>query len=372
MIPLHEPDLRGAEREYLISCINDGWVSSAGPLVPAFEARIAELSGRRQCVATASGTSALHLALVVLGVKPGDLVALPDWTFAASANAVRHAGAEPLFLDVSPDTWLLDPDQVRQALSRHEGRIGAILFVYALGLAARIDEVERLAKDAGVPLLVDAAGALGATVGSIPAGKWGKLACYSFNGNKIVTTGGGGAIVSDDPDLADSMRALSAQSRSGADYVHTAVAWNYRMPNINAALGLAQLERLPEMLAAKKRIAEKYDGAIAKRLDVVAMPRHRSSTHNNWLYSVRVASEQAAESLVSHLHRVDIQARTFWRSLSSQPPYRTFPRGELNTSLALSGTVVSLPCSSSLQPSDQARVLAALESWRGPAVPALQ
>ncbi len=370
-IPLHVPDLRGRERDYLTKCIDDGWVSSAGPLVPEFENRIAQLSGRSHAVATSSGTAALHLALIALGIKSGDLVVLPDWTFAASANAICHAGAEPLFVDVASDSWTLDPDAVRAAIEREGSRIGAIMCVYALGLPEHISDLEAIAADAGLPLIMDAAGALGATYCGEPAAKWGTAACYSFNGNKIITTGGGGVIVTDDPDLSNELKALSAQARVGRDYFHAAIGWNSRMPNINAALGLAQLDRLDEMLIEKQRIAAAYDAVLTDRKDVVAMPRSRNAVHNNWLYSVRLASEESADSMIAHLERAGVHARNFWRSLSAQRPYSGFPKDPVPVSTALSGTVVSLPCSSSLSLEDQARVIHALEDFRGPSVPDL-
>lgn len=371
VIPLHVPDLRGREREYLTKCIDDGWVSSAGPLVPEFENRIAGLSGRDHAVATSSGTAALHLALVALGIKPGDLVILPDWTFAASANAICHTGAEPLFVDVANDTWTLDPHAVRAAIEREGARIAGIMCVYSLGLPEHIRELEAIADEAGLPLIMDAAGALGASYRGQPAAKWGTAACFSFNGNKIITTGGGGIIVTDDSNLAAKLKALSAQARVGRDYFHSAVGWNSRMPNINAAVGLAQLDRLDEILAEKRRIALAYDAAIADRNDIVAMPRTRDSVHNNWLYSVRLASEEMATSMVDHLERRGVQARNFWRSLSAQQPYSRFPKGPVEVSTALSGTIVSLPSSSSLSPEHQARVLHALKGWTGLPVPDL-
>ncbi len=365
-IPLAVPDLRGNEAVYLIRCVQENWVSSAGPFVREIERQMALLTGRRHGVAMVNGTAALHLVLVAAGVKAGDLVIVPDWTFAATANAVVHAGASPFFVDVTRSTWTLDPELVADAIVKGgTRRIGAVVAVHALGHPADIDPLRKVCGDAGIPLIEDAAGAIGATYKGRPVGGLGDAAMFSFNGNKTVTAGGGGMVVMDRAAWADRLRNLSAQARSGAAYRYEEVGYNYRMTNLNAAVGLAQLERLDDMLAAKRTIASVYDAAIDGREDLVPMPRAAWAESGCWMYSVRSGSVADAESLVRHLEAQNIESRVFWQALSSQKIYSSQACLLTGVSESLSGRVVSLPCSSSLTQPQQERVIAALREWRG-------
>ena len=364
-IPLAVPDLRGNERAYLERCVADNWVSSAGPYVNEFEARIAALCGRRFGVATASGTAALHLALTAVGRTADKFVVVPDWTFAATANAVIHAGATPLFVDVTRDTWTLDPGLLGEAIEQWGDRIAAVVPVHALGHPADMDPIVAHCRVADIPLIEDAAGAIGAHYRGRPVGSFGCAAMLSFNGNKTVTAGGGGMVVTDDEALAARARHISTQARASADYDYDAVGFNYRMTNLNAAVGLAQVERLDEMVASKRAIAARYDAALAGRNDLVAMPRASWAEHNCWLYSCGAASAEDAKALVAHLRGLKIEARGFWHSLSAQAPYRDAPRLLSGVAEDISRRVVSLPCSSSLSPEQQARVIEALAQWHG-------
>jgi len=364
-IPLAVPDLRGNEAKYLAQCVADNWVSSVGPFVIEMERRMAALGARRHAVATVNGSAALHLALLALGVGQADLVAVPDWTFAATVNAVIHAGATPLFIDVTRESWTLDPVLLDRALAAHAGRVKAVIAVHALGHPADMDAILVAAARHGVPVLEDAAGAIGATYRGRPVGSLGAAAIFSFNGNKVVTAGGGGMIVTDDDAMARTARHLSTQARPGADYVHDAAGFNYRMTNLNAAVGLAQLERLGEMVAAKRRIAARYADAVSGRDDMSFMPRCAWAESSDWLSSVLVARADDAAALVDHMARRGIEARIFWRALSPQGPYKAAPRLLSGVAAGLSGRVVSLPCSTGLADADQARVLDALAEWRG-------
>lgn len=368
-IPLAVPDLRGREAEYLARCVTDNWVSSAGPEVGALESRMATLCGRAHGVAIVNGTTALQLALTAAGVGAGDFVAIPDWTFAGTANAVIHAGATPLFVDITSESWTLDPEFLTQALRAHEKRIKAVVPVHALGHPADMDAIVRVCEAAGAVVIEDAAGAIGATYKGRPTGSLGHAAMFSFNGNKTVTAGGGGAIVTDDETLATTARHLSGQARSSREYSHDAVGWNARMTNINAALGLAQLERLEEMVAAKRAIAARYDAALAARGDLLPMPRADWAESSCWLYSCRAASRTDVATLVDHLEVLNIEARAFWLPLSTQPPYAGAPAFLSGVAAELGGRVVSLPCSSSLTAADQSRVIDALATWRGARLP---
>ena len=364
-IPLSVPDLRGNEAVYLAQCIADNWVSSAGPFVTEIEARVAALLGRSHAVATVSGTAALHLSLIAAGIGPGDRVVVPDWTFAATANAVFHAGAEPFLVDVTPESWTLDPALTGEVLAAPANRVRAVIAVDALGHPADMDRLSELCAAAGVALIEDAAAAIGARYKGRPAGSLGDLATLSFNGNKTVTAGGGGAVVTDDGERAARIRHLSTQARRGAAYLHDSVGYNYRMTNLNAAVGLAQFERLDEMVAAKRRIAAAYDAALAGRADLTPMPRADWAEGSCWLYSVLCGDEADAEGLVGHLAAADIEARVFWRALSPQPPFAECPRLLSGVAASLSGRTVSLPSSSGLTTAQLDKVLTALGGWRG-------
>lgn len=363
-IPLSVPDLRGREAEYLARCVEDNWVSSAGPDVVALELGIAARAARRFAVATVNGTAALHLALIAVGVRPGDRVIVPDWTFAATANAVAHAGGSPVFVDVRKADWALDPELLAEALQRY-APVRAVLVVDPLGHAADLNTIESICSAYDVPVIEDAAGAIGAFHHERPCGSGGLASTFSFNGNKLMTAGGGGMVVTDDEEIAKKVRHLSTQARPNADYVHDSIGYNYRMTNLNAALGLAQFERLDEMVAARSAIAERYDEAFANTPRLNPMPRPEHSTSTGWLYSVQIESEQAARSLVDWLDADGIDARLFWRSLSSQEPWSSAPRVLQGVSAALSGTVVSLPSSSSLTTAEQARVIKSARRWSG-------
>ena len=362
-IPLSVPDLRGTEAAYLNECITDNWVSSAGPFVIEMENRMAALCDRGYAMAMVNGTAALHMALIAAGIGKGDRVIVPDWTFAASVNAIIHAGAEPVFVDVTADTWTLDPDLVRETLSSSEKPISAVMPVHVLGHPVDIDALAAVVGD--LPVIEDSAGAIGALYKGRHVGNFGLVSAFSFNGNKTVTAGGGGMVLTDDEETANRIRHLSTQARVGSDYLHDAVGFNYRMTNLNAAVGLAQLERLDEMVEIKHRIAAIYDEAIAGRDDVAAMPRAAWADSSCWLYSVRVGSEADANRLVTAMQEATIEARIFWRSLSAQAVYASAPKHLSGVSAALSGVVISLPCSSGLTEAQQSRVIDVLRNWQG-------
>jgi len=364
-IPVAVPDLRGNEAAYLARCVADNWVSSAGPFVSEMERRVAEITGTAHGIATVNGTAGLHLALLAAGVGPGDRVLVPDWTFASTANAVFHAGAKPYFVDIRQDSWTLDPGAVAQLMAQRQNGIRAVIAVHALGHPAEMTSLVTICRDAGVALIEDAAAALGARYQGRPAGGYGDFAVFSFNGNKTVTAGGGGMIVTNNDAAAERMRRLSAQARETSAYRHDEVAFNYRMTNLNAAVGLAQLERLDDMLAAKRRLATVYDQALAGRDDLTPMPRRDWAQSSCWLYAVLCSSGNDAQDLVVHLAAQAIDSSIFWISLSSQVPYVDCPRNVIDVSRDISGRVVILPCSSALSSQDQARVIAALDAWCG-------
>ena len=269
-----------------------------------------------------------------------------------------------MFVDVSETDWALDPARLAEAL-KSEGSIKAVIAVDPLGHAADMDVIRAICLKYNVTLIEDAAGAIGGTYKDRPCGALGDISIFSFNGNKTLTAGGGGMVLTDNDDYATYVRHLATQARPTREYVHDKVGYNYRMTNLNAAVGLAQLERLDEMVAAKRRIAASYDAAIAGRNDIRPMPRPSHSHSAAWLYNVRLGSEQDAAALVATLEAANIEARVFWRALSPQSAWRGATSYLSGVAAALSGTVVSLPCSSNLSADDQSRVLASIAAWRG-------
>lgn len=367
MIPLAEPTLDGHEARYLQECVTSGFVSSAGPFVSRFETEFAEAVGSANAVACASGTAALHVALRLAGAGPGALVAVSDFTFIASANAVRYTGADILLVDSEPDTWNMNTELLRDEIVRR-ARIGApipdvVEIVHVLGHPARIEPLLEVRDRFGIVLVEDAAEALGA-VGDVKGrqvGTVGALGCYSFNGNKVITSGGGGMIVSADAGLAAEAAHLCTQAKAPGDqYIHDTVAYNYRLTNLAAAVGIAQLERLPDRLRAKRALAARYD-ELLDGLPVSPPPRADWAEPTFWLYSVLLGRDAPDPSaLVAAMASQQVQARRLWPPLHRQRPYRSAQRlaGEVSESIHRRG--LSLPSSAHLSAEDQDAVAAAL------------
>jgi dTDP-4-amino-4,6-dideoxygalactose transaminase len=364
-IPLTVPLLGGNEARYLQACLDDTMVSSVGPFVERFEREFAAAVGARHAVACASGTAALHVALRLAGARPGGLVALSTFTFIASANAVAYTGADPLLVDSEPVTWNLDAarlhDEVVTRAARGRRLPDVIEVVHVLGHPAHLEPVLELRRRFGIPIVEDAAEALGASYTAGPlagrqVGTLGELGCFSFNGNKVITTGGGGMIVTDDAGLAARGKHLTTQAKvPGRGYVHDEVGYNYRLTNLAAALGVAQLEQLPGFLAAKRALARRYAEALAD-LPVVPAPVAAWADPSFWLYSVLLAGGRR-DAVLDELAAGGVQARPLWPPLHRQPPYRSAERlgGEVADDLYRRG--VSLPSSVNLSPAEQNRVI---------------
>lgn len=361
-VALHEPEFRGNEWAYVKECIDTGWVSSVGRYVDEFERRLAELTGARHAVAVVNGTAALHVALHLAGVREGDEVLVPALTFVGTANAISHCGAVPHFVDSSQATIGLDPAALAAHLqeasrkgpeglvnARTGRRIAAILPMHAFGHPVDLDALMEVSARFGLPVVEDAAESLGSTYRGRHTGTFGLLGVLSFNGNKIVTTGGGGAIVTDDAGIAKAAKHLTTTAKLPHrwEFVHDAVAWNYRLPNLNAALGCAQLERLPDMLARKRRLAEAYRRAFAGAggLSFVAEPAGCAS--NYWLNAVRLAQPDMAarDALLAAANDAGFHCRPAWTLLHKLPMYAGCPRAPLPVALALEASLVNLPSS---------------------------
>ncbi|MBW2268150.1 MAG: aminotransferase class I/II-fold pyridoxal phosphate-dependent enzyme [Deltaproteobacteria bacterium] len=373
MIPLCIPNLGGNEARYLQECVDSNFVSSVGPFVDRFEADVASATGAAHAVATTSGSAGLHAALTAVGVGRDDLVLLPSFTFIASANAIAQCGASPWLLDIDEATWGLDPQALEVALTRETERRGdallhrasgrrvaAIVPVHCLGLPCDMDPIIRVARAYGLPVVADAAAAIGASYRDRPIGQLGAdLSVLSFNGNKTVTAGGGGAVLSNEASLAARVRHLTTTARVGSGFDHDRVGFNYRMTNLQAAVGCAQIEQLDAFVAAKRRIARQYDVAFSELLGVRAFPTPDWARSACW-FSGLSWDGRDAEELVPLLQAEGIAARAFWKPMSEQVPYRSAPREPTPVCDRIWRSVLTLPCSSSLTSDDQAAVIAAL------------
>ncbi|TFD57542.1 DegT/DnrJ/EryC1/StrS aminotransferase family protein [Cryobacterium sp. Hh38] len=366
------PDVGILEETYVTNAIRSGWIAPLGPDVDAFESSIAEFTQRSHAVALSSGTAALHLALLAHGVKPGDVVVTSTMTFAATANAIRYVGAEPYFIDSLASTGNIDPSLLDEALTglytRGE-RVGAVLPVDLLGKVANYPAILALTAHFDVPLISDAAESLGASRSGHPAGSFGSAAAISFNGNKIMTTSGGGMLLTDDPDIAARVRYLATQARQPvAHYEHTEIGYNYRLSNILAALGRAQLERLPSMIARRQHVRDVYRKLFAPIAGVAIFGGDNDSGDNFWLTSITVdpmVTGWRASELSAALAAENIESRPLWKPMHLQPVF-VHSRALVNgVSERLFETGITLPSGSVLSDEDLARITASIQAFLG-------
>jgi perosamine synthetase len=379
-IPLAVPVVGEHEAESVRRCVESGWVSTAGPWVGRFERGVADYLGVAHAVATCNGTAALHIALLAAGVQPGDLVLVPDLTFIAPVNAIRYCGAEPVFVDVDADRWQMDPAAVREFLitqtvrndgffrERQSGRaIRAMLPVHLLGLPVPVDELRSLAGEFGLAFVQDAAQGFSGQYKGRKIGTLGGVTTFSFNGNKIVTCGAGGVVVTDDDDVARRAQYLTTQAKDDALFFrHDHVGFNYRLSSLNAALGLAQLERIDDFLATKRRIYARYREALAHRADLRWVEEAAGDRASYWLASfVMDGGRDRRDRVLRALIESGIQARPPWQANHTQQPYRRNLHGTITHSLAIVDTGLHLPSSVSLSDDDQGFVIDTLEKALG-------
>lgn len=360
---LHEPEFAGNEWQYVKECLDTGWVSSVGKYVDTFERRIAEITGARHAVAVVNGTAALHMALLVADVKPGDEVIVPALSFVGTANAVAHAGAHPHFADSEANSLGLDAHALRAHLS-HIGersangwrnrvtgrRIAAMVPMHAFGHPCDMDALCAVAHDFGIPLIEDAAESLGSRWRGRHTGTFGSLGIFSFNGNKIVTTGGGGAIVTNNETLARHAKHLTTTAKLPHRwaFVHDEVGYNYRLPNLNAALGCAQLERLDGFVARKRQLAVRYRDALRSHASTWAYVDEPEGSHSNfWLVAVRLQTPDAAtrDATLATVNDAGYNCRPVWTLLNDLPMFRDAPCAELPVARAIEASLINLPSS---------------------------
>jgi len=369
MIPLCVPHLDGNEWQYVKNCLDTGWISSAGAYVQQFESMVADFTGARHAVACMNGTAGLHLSLHTMGVGTGMHVLVPNLTFVASLNAIQYTGASPILIDIDQQAWQMDLGLLERFLAEETDAgdpypiyrktglpIRAIMPVHVLGNMGDMNRLVDIANKFHLDIVEDTTEALGSSFEGKHAGTFGKMGVFSFNGNKLISTGGGGMIITDDPELAAKAKHLSTQAKiSPTEYIHDEVGFNYRLVNVLAAIGVAQMEQLPHFLEKKQTIAQMY------RERLVAIPSIRFQEvdprvkSNEWLFTIRV---QRATELIKHLDTQGIQARSFWRPMNQLPMFAGLPYiHEGNVSQAVYETAVSIPCSVGLTPLDQEKVI---------------
>jgi perosamine synthetase len=362
---LHEPSFDDKEKAYIVDCIESTFVSSVGPYVTRFEEQLAEYVGVKRAVAVVNGTAALHIALLLAGVKPGDEVLVPALSFIATANAVHYLGATPHFVDSTERTLGIDPHALRDHLkqtaisspkgikNRYTGApIRALVPMHTFGHPCEMLELLEIADEFGLVLVEDAAESLGSTYRGQHTGSFGKLSAVSFNGNKIITTGGGGAILTNDEELADEAKHLTTTAKVSHrwEYNHDRIGYNFRMPNINAALGCAQLEKLPMFVESKRRLAESYRDAFSN-IDGQRFFLEPNECHSNyWLQTIVLdeVNSNLRDAVLSATNLARLTTRPAWSLLCLQAPYRGCPRAEIGVAKELEKRIINIPSSAFL------------------------
>ena len=362
-LPVAAPDLGGNEETYVIDAIRSSWISSTGPYVDRFEREFATFAGTRTAISVANGTVALHLALLALDVGPGDEVIVPSLTYIATANAVRYVGAEPVFVDIDPATWCLDPQAVEEAVTP---RTRGIIAVHVYGHPADMDAINAVASRRGLWVVEDAAEAHGATYKGRPAGSLGTVGTFSFYGNKIVTSGEGGALTLNDLELENRIRLLRGQGMDPKRrYFFPVVGYNYRLTNVACAILCAQLERVHEFIARRAAIAETYARELGRVPGIDLQPRAEYAVPATWLVSIQVRANAyglSRDALAEVLATEDIETRPFFHPLHRLPPYADRPgsRRDLPVTDLVASRGLNLPTAVSMSNQDIERVVEAI------------
>ena len=374
MIHLAEPNLTGNERKYLNECIDTTFVSSVGAFVTRFEEDVVKVTEADFGTAVSSGTAGLHMALKAVGVEKDELVCIPSFTFIATANAVMHCGAQPWLIDIAKDSWTMDPDVLAQELQEkaevrdgkvyHKSsgkRIAAIMPVYTLGMPADMDKIKRIAAEYHLPVVADAAAAIGARYKGNNIGKIADVTVFSFNGNKTITCGGGGALVSANQQIIETAHHLATTARCGIEYEHDMVGYNYRMTNIQAAVGCAQLERVDEFVEKKKYIREYYSKHLSGIKDLSFFPEVEWAESACWFSGLVLSDKYEVKKVCELLKEKGIEARTFWKPVHQQKPYVNEERSEMKVADNLWKHVLTLPSSTGITEEELEQVVKAIK-----------
>jgi perosamine synthetase len=381
-IPLSIPEVGGNEWQYLKECLDTGWVSSAGTFVGRFEKQVAEYVGTKHAVATINGTAALHTALLVAGVQPDDEVLVSTLTFIAPVNAIRYVNAWPVLIDAEPDHWQMDTRKLRewiktechsvqgQLRNRSTGRrVKAIVPVHLLGHPVDLEPLVELARKYDLVIIEDATESLGAEYQGQKVGTFGDIACLSFNGNKIITTGGGGMVLTADDTWAGKARYLTTQAKDDrVESVHGEIGYNYRLTNLQAAMGCAQMEQLDKHIAAKRRIASAYTIALADISGVNPIVTAPWAGQTFWMYTVLIDPSRYgidSRTLLRHLSELGIQSRPLWQPMHRSPAHARALATDCKVADRIWAQALSLPCSVGLTECEQNRVIEAIQSLQG-------
>ena len=373
-VPLIVPEIRGNEWQYIKECLDTNWVSSVGTYVEKFERMIAERTGTRYAVATVNGTAALHIALMLAGVERDDEVIISTLTFIAPANAIRYVGAWPVFIDAEPEYLQIDPKAIRSFIendctwsagelrNRRTGcRVKAIIPVHILGHPVDLDPILEIAEKYSLPVIEDATEGLGATYRGKSLGSFGQTGCFSFNGNKIITTGGGGMLVTNDEKLANRARYLTTQAKDDPiEYVHGEIGYNYRLTNMLAAMGCAQMEQLDSFIQAKRAIADRYRDGL-QNIPGFTVPQQASWAFSTfWMYTILIDEERAgidARTLLRELSSRKIQCRPLWQPMHRSPAHDPSASPSCPVADLVHSQGLSLPCSVGLIATAQDHVI---------------
>ncbi len=361
-IPLHEPKFIGNEKKYVLDCIDSTFVSSVGKYVDRFEQMMADYTGAKYAVATVNGTAALHIALKLVGVDQGDEVITQPVSFVATCNAISYCGAKPVFVDVDRNTLGMSPDSLRAFLSANTtltadgcinkttGRkISAVVPMHTFGHPCRIDVIAKICDEFRIGLIEDAAESLGSFYRGKHTGTFGKLAAFSFNGNKTITTGGGGMIITDDEAIAKRAKHITTTAKQSHpfEFIHDEIGYNYRLPNINAALGCAQMENLPRLLENKRTIASKYAEFFSHSPNTLFVAEPTQSTSNYWLNALVLEDKQARDMFLKELNEAGVMVRPIWRLMNELSMFRDCQCADLSNAEWLEERVVNIPSSPS-------------------------
>ncbi|MFT9596623.1 aminotransferase class I/II-fold pyridoxal phosphate-dependent enzyme [Mesobacillus sp.] len=373
-IYLSSPHMSGNEQKYIKEAFRTNWIAPLGPNVDAFEKDIAAYTGVNEAAAVSSGTAAIHLALSLLGVAKGDTVFCSTLTFIASANPILYLGAEPVFIDSEPETWNMSPQALEKAFmdAALNGKLPkAVIVVNLYGQSAKVDELTALCDQYEVPMIEDAAESLGSSYKGKPSGSFGCFGIFSFNGNKIITTSGGGMLVSNDTEAIQRARFLATQARDPAPhYQHSKIGYNYRMSNILAGIGRAQLEVLEERVEARRAIFKRYQQELSSIPGIQFMPELNHTYSNRWLTALTIDQKEAGVSvsdLIEGLAAENIEARPVWKPLHMQPLFKGakyFKHGEKESvSEQLFANGICLPSGSNMEELDQSRVINCIKNF---------
>lgn len=347
-IPLHAPVFPGREKEYLEDCIDTTFVSSVGRYVDRFEDMLADYTGAQKAVAVVNGTCGITAALSMAGVQPGDIVLTQGLTFIATPNAISHTGARPVFIDSAPDNFGMAPEALQRFLSSHDpahGRIGACVPVHILGHGCRIREICEICAEHDIPVVEDAAEVLGSRYEGRHLGTFGTYGVLSFNGNKTITTGGGGAILTNDKEKGKRAKHLTSTAKTPHpwEFKHDAIGWNYRMPNLNAAVGCAQMEKLDGILKDKLSLANEYRRFFADNDSISFVDAPAGCDSNYWLNTILFDSMNARDAFLAQSNEAGVMTRPLWTLMSDLPVYATAPNDGLRNARFLYERAVNLP-----------------------------